>query len=53
MDFLDLLKKVGFEDDELVAKTGFNSTPKTEGVLVRATRPELLTNVQDEKQGTT
>jgi hypothetical protein len=50
MDFLDLLKKVGFEDAELVGKTGFNSTPKTEGVLMRATTPVSSITVQDEKQ---
>jgi hypothetical protein len=52
MDFLDLLKKVGFEDAELVGKTGFNSTPKTEGVWVRATGPRSSINVHEEKQGT-
>ena len=34
-----MLHKAGFTDAELVEKTGFNSSPKTEGVLVRATRP--------------
>ena len=29
MDFLALLKKVGFEKTELVGETGFNSSPKT------------------------
>ncbi len=50
MEFLDLLKEVGFENAELVAKTGFNSTPKTEGVLLRATRPESSINIQEKKQ---
>jgi hypothetical protein len=40
MDFLDLLRKTGFENAQLVGKTGFNSTPKTEGVLLRAVKPE-------------
>lgn len=36
MDFLALLKKVGFGKPELVGETGFNSSPKTKGVLFRA-----------------
>ncbi len=39
MEFLALLKEAGFEDAELVGTTGFNSTPKTEGVLLRAVKP--------------
>jgi len=39
MDFLALLKKVGFEKAELVGETGFNSSPKTKGVLLRAEKP--------------
>jgi len=31
-----MLKKVGFMDAELIDKTGFNSSPSTEGVLIRA-----------------
>lgn len=31
--------RAGFEDAELVAETGFNSSPVTQGVLVRAVRP--------------
>ncbi len=51
MDFLDLLKNVGFENAELVGKTGFNSTPKTEGILLRAARPASSIRVPEEKQG--
>lgn len=40
MEFLALLKKVGFDKAELVGKTGFNSSPKTEGVLLRGVKPE-------------
>jgi hypothetical protein len=29
----------GFEDAELVIETGFNSSPVTKGVLVRAVKP--------------
>ncbi|MDM8540069.1 hypothetical protein QUF90_03180 [Desulfococcaceae bacterium HSG9] len=41
MDFLALLKKVGFEKAELVGETGFNSSPKTKGVLFYAEKPIL------------
>lgn len=40
MDFLAVLKKTGFENVEHVAETGFNSSPKTKGMLVRARKPE-------------
>ena len=43
MDFLALLKNVGFEKTELVGDTGFNSTPKTKGVLFRAEKPNIST----------
>jgi hypothetical protein len=33
------LEQVGFRNVELVGETGFNSTPKTKGVLVRAEKP--------------
>lgn len=35
-----MLNRVGFEKAELVGETGFNSTPKTKGVLFRAQKPE-------------
>ena len=34
-----MLQKVGFESAELVGETGFNSSPKTKGVLLRAKKP--------------
>lgn len=34
------MEKAGFEDAHLVAETGFNSTRKTIGVLIRARKPE-------------
>ena len=34
-----MLEQTGFRDVELVAETGFNSTPKTKGVLIRAKKP--------------
>jgi len=39
MDFLELLQQIGFEDAKLVAETGFNSSPKTKGVLIRGKKP--------------
>jgi hypothetical protein len=35
------LKKVGFHNVEIIGETGFNSTPKTKGVLLRAEIPGL------------
>lgn len=46
MEFLDLLQKAGFENAELVGKTGFKSSPKTEGVLLRAVKPESSVTIQ-------
>jgi hypothetical protein len=31
-----MLKKAGFTDEQMVAETGFNSSPKTKGALFRA-----------------
>ena len=53
MEFLALLEEVGFENAELVGKTGFNSTPKTEGVLVRAVKPQSSMNRQKLKEEST
>jgi hypothetical protein len=36
-----LLQKVGFEKAELVGETGFNSSAKTKGVLLRAKKPSV------------
>jgi hypothetical protein len=35
------LEKVGFHNVELIGETGFNSTPKTKGVLLRAEKSGL------------
>jgi hypothetical protein len=35
-----MLQKSGFMDVELVAETGFNSSPVTKGVLFRAVKSE-------------
>jgi hypothetical protein len=50
MEFLDLLQSVGFENVELVGKTGFKSTPKTEGVLLRAVKPNTRVSVNGSTQ---
>ena len=39
MDFLALIRNHGFADGELAGETGFNSTPKTRAVLIRARKP--------------
>jgi len=31
-----MIERAGFKSPALVAKTGFNSSPNTEGVLIRA-----------------
>jgi len=36
MDYLAMLKKAGFSDTQMVAETGFNSSPKTKGTLFHA-----------------
>lgn len=50
MDFLAILEEVGFENAELVAKTGFNSSPKTEGLLVRASKPQASRSAQEPRE---
>jgi hypothetical protein len=35
------LEKFGFHNVELIGETGYNSTPKTKGVLLRAEKPGL------------
>jgi hypothetical protein len=52
MEFLEMLRKAGFENAELVSRTGFNSSPKTEGVLVRAAKPEPSIDMQKPQQKT-
>ena len=41
MDFLADLRKTGFVDVASGGETGFNSSPKTKGMLVRARKPGL------------
>ena len=47
MDFLALLQQIGFEDVEMVAETGFNSSPKTKGVLIRAKKADKIRSKDD------
>jgi alkylhydroperoxidase/carboxymuconolactone decarboxylase family protein YurZ len=51
MDFLALLKQTGFADIELLAETGFNSSPVTKGALFRAIKPVI--SIVKEKGETT
>ncbi len=37
-----MLQEAGFVNVELVQETGFNASPKTKGVLVRARKTERL-----------
>ena len=39
MEFLAALEKAGFVEVEGVGPTGFNSSKKTKGMLVRARKP--------------
>ena len=39
MDFLVMLNDAGFEKVECLGETGFNSSPKTKGMLIRARKP--------------
>jgi alkylhydroperoxidase/carboxymuconolactone decarboxylase family protein YurZ len=36
-----MMREAGFTEAELVAETGFNSSPLTRGVLFRAKRPAI------------
>ncbi len=36
-----MMREAGFADAELVAETGFNSSPVTRGVLFRAAKPAV------------
>ena len=41
MEFLATLKEAGFADVERMGETGFNSSPKTKGILFRARKPQV------------
>ena len=36
-----MMQQAGFSDATLVAETGFNSSPKTKGILFRATKRDI------------
>ena len=38
-----MMQQAGFSDATRVAETGFNSSPKTKGILFRAIKPNLQT----------
>ncbi|MCG2775762.1 MAG: carboxymuconolactone decarboxylase family protein [Desulfobacterales bacterium] len=44
-----MFKQAGFVDIELVADTGFNSSPVTKGALFRATKPVISIVKEKEK----
>ena len=43
-----MFKQAGFVDMELVADTGFNSSPITKGALFRATKPVSIVKEKEE-----
>ena len=43
-----MIREAGFSKVEMVAETGFNSSPVTNGVLIRATRPTTLDSWRQE-----
>jgi hypothetical protein len=40
-----MIRDAGFTEAELVAETGFNSSPVTKGVLFRARRPTIRKSI--------
>jgi len=45
-----MLQEAGFVNVELVRETGFNASPKTKGVLVRARKTEGLDTWEKEQK---
>lgn len=45
-----MLQQAGFADVELAGETGFNASPKTKGILVRARKFEKLDAWKDRKK---
>ena len=43
-----MIREAGFTDVEIVSETGFNSSPLTKGVLIRATRPTTVDSGRQE-----
>ena len=46
-----MLQKVGFADAQMVAETGFNSSPKTNGTLFRAAKAANFSAEKGKAQG--
>jgi alkylhydroperoxidase/carboxymuconolactone decarboxylase family protein YurZ len=46
-----MLEKAGFSDAQMAAETGFNSSPKTKGTLVRATKAGVISKERSQAQG--
>lgn len=46
-----MLEKAGFFGAQMVAETGFNSSPKTKGTLVRATKAGGIAEAKDRDEG--
>ena len=47
MDFLAMLKGAGFAEEQIVAETGCNSSPKTKGTLIRAIKAAVTGKGKD------
>ena len=45
-----MLQEAGFVNVELVRETGFNASPKTKGILVRARKTEILDVCEKEQK---
>jgi len=43
-----MIREAGFSKVEMVAETGFNSSPVTKGVLIRAKRPTTVDSGRQE-----
>lgn len=46
-----MLKEAGFADTQMVAETGFNSSPKTKGTLFRASKVAGAVEKNDKGMG--
>ena len=45
-----MLQEAGFVNIELVQETGFNASPKTKSVLIRAMKSETLNTLEKEQK---
>jgi alkylhydroperoxidase/carboxymuconolactone decarboxylase family protein YurZ len=46
-----MLQKAGFADAQMIAETGFNSTPKTKGMLFRAAKAASIVAEKNKSLG--